>query len=121
MGAAVYCPQCGRALGAPLPDICPYCRATIPGAPVAGGAPLPNSGSGVSDRPTGRGSGDPHSCPSCQVPMTNLGELQFRVGGAAGGTGWFLGNWNQLSERLQPFAVYHCATCGRIQFFEPGR
>ena len=53
--------------------------------------------------------------------MTHSGELNFRVGGRSGGPGFLLGNWNQLSEQLQPFSVYHCPTCGRVDLYEPGR
>ncbi|MGA7847329.1 MAG: hypothetical protein WCB18_09625 [Thermoplasmata archaeon] len=53
--------------------------------------------------------------------MALAGELQFRVGGATGAGGFLLGNWNQLSEQLQPFSVYHCSTCGKVEFYETGR
>lgn len=53
--------------------------------------------------------------------MTASGELEFRVGGRTGGTGFLMGQWNQLSEQLQPFAIYHCPNCGRIDLYEPGR
>ncbi len=61
------------------------------------------------------------TCPNCRTPMTHSGELNFRVGGRSGGAGFLLGNWNQLSEQLQPFSVYHCPTCGRVDLYEPGR
>ncbi|HYA69960.1 MAG TPA: hypothetical protein VEH28_01145 [Thermoplasmata archaeon] len=52
--------------------------------------------------------------------MTDEGELEFRVGGRAGGSGFLLGNWNQLSEALQPFSVFHCPNCGRVDLYEAG-
>lgn len=64
---------------------------------------------------------NPHVCSTCHTPMTSVGELPFRVGGATGAKGWLLGNWNQLSEEIQSFSVYHCRECGRIDFFELGR
>ena len=52
--------------------------------------------------------------------MTSLGEIQFRVGGYSGGAGLLIGNLNQLAEKVQPFSAYHCASCGRIDFYEAG-
>ncbi|HXY46394.1 MAG TPA: hypothetical protein VEG66_02995 [Thermoplasmata archaeon] len=91
---AVYCPNCGRAFGAG------EAPGKAPGSPPARSGP---------------------SCPNCRIAMTGAGELQFRVGGSAGGSGFLLGNWNQLSEALQPFAVYHCPSCGRVDLYESGR
>ena len=53
--------------------------------------------------------------------MARSGELSFRVGGRAGMGGALLGEWNQLSESLQPFSIYHCSRCGRIDLYESGR
>jgi hypothetical protein len=53
--------------------------------------------------------------------MTRAGEIQFRIGGYTGGAGFLLGNWNQLSEKTQPFSVYHCPRCGRVDLYEAGR
>lgn len=64
---------------------------------------------------------NPHVCSTCHTPMSSVGDLPFRVGGATGGKGWLLGNWNQLSEEIQSFSVYHCPGCGRIDLFEQGR
>jgi hypothetical protein len=52
--------------------------------------------------------------------MTSSGQLEFRVGGRAGGSGFLMGNWNQLSEALQPFSIYHCPNCGRVDLYEAG-
>lgn len=62
-----------------------------------------------------------HVCPGCHSAMTFAGVLQFRVGGSVGGVGMILGEWNQLSERLQPFSVHHCPGCGRIDLYEAGK
>jgi len=59
-------------------------------------------------------------CLACRVPMTRSGELNFRVGGSVGGSAFLKGNWNELSEQLQPFSVYHCPSCGKIDLYEPG-
>lgn len=103
------CPICGIVLGPNPGPRCPNCDSLIernpplsPGAPAAAAAPI-------------------HPCPNCKTPMALAGELQFRVGGATGAGGFLLGNWNQLSEQLQPFSVYHCSTCGKVEFYETGR
>ncbi len=59
-------------------------------------------------------------CSNCQVPLENGGEVKFRIGGYAGGKGWFLGSWNQLAEDVKPFTVSHCAKCGTVELYEPG-
>lgn len=61
------------------------------------------------------------TCPNCKVAMNRAGELQFRVGGSVGVGGMLEGNWNQLSEALQPFAIYHCPNCRRVDLYESGR
>ena len=43
------------------------------------------------------------------------------MGGYTGGSGMLFGGWNQLAEKLQPFSIYQCPNCGRIEFYEPGR
>ncbi len=100
-----FCTACGSDLGPAPPPICPRCGARI--ATEAGPPTLAPPGTGT--------------CPNCRVPMTRSGELQFRVGGRTGGSGMLLGSWNQLSESIQPFAVYHCARCGRVDLYESGR
>lgn len=69
-------------------------------------------------QPTSPASPVVHNCPNCAKPMTDAGILEFRVGGYTGIAGSFLGGWNQLAERLQPFTVLHCPTCGKIEFYE---
>ena len=103
------CTFCGHDLGEPPAEYCPNCGRAFGAGAAPGAGPAP---------PLGRTG---PTCPNCRVAMTNAGELQFRVGGRAGGSGFLLGNWNQLSESLQPFAVYHCPNCGRIDLYEPGR
>ncbi len=102
------CPECGADLG-PFTTVCPKCGVTIgPGSGTATTSPgTPSQRTGI--------------CPNCKTPMTRAGDLEFRVGGSAGGTGFLLGNWNQLTENVQPFSVYHCPTCGRVDLYESGR
>lgn len=117
----IQCPKCGKWLPQPGPTICPVCGAALPESSAVEGLPLDASPvTPVPPQPAAPRT-DPHECRSCHQPMTAEGELGFRVGGATGGTGWLLGNWNQLSEQVQSFAVYHCPSCGRIELFESGR
>lgn len=53
--------------------------------------------------------------------MTYAGDIEFRVGERAGGSGFLLGNGNQFAESLQPFSIYHCSGCGRVDLHETGR
>jgi Double zinc ribbon len=102
------CPECGADLGQST-TVCPKCGTAL-GPAISAPSPgsrLPSQGTGV--------------CPNCKTKMTREGDLQFRVGGSTGGVGMLLGNWNQLSENIQPFSVYHCPTCGRIDLYESGR
>lgn len=62
----------------------------------------------------------PRTCGNCQVPMQKTGELAFRVGGYVGASGMFPGDFNQLAEGLQPFAVYYCQRCGKVDLYYPG-
>ena len=103
------CPSCGHDLGAQPRAVCPYCSALLVTDP-----PAPSDPPSPSAAPA-------TLCPNCHTPMNRSGELEFRVGGRAGGSGFLLGNWNQLSEQLQPFSVYHCPQCGRVDLYEPGR
>lgn len=58
-------------------------------------------------------------CPYCQTDMQDMGTMNFRVGGYSGGAGMLLGGWNQLAEKIQPFEVYRCSSCGKVDFFLP--
>ncbi|MGA7861996.1 MAG: hypothetical protein WCB19_09105 [Thermoplasmata archaeon] len=103
------CPKCGVELGPGPWTACPECGTLLPAAAAsAPGTPVPQGRTAV-------------TCPNCKTAMSAAGELQFRVGGSTGGPGFLLGNWNQLSEQLQPFSVYHCPTCGRVDLYEPGK
>lgn len=109
----VACPRCHADLGDPPPLACPNCgmifapshQLTNPA--TQSGPPLSSEGA--------------RNCPNCKSPMTNAGQISFRVGGYVGGAGLFLGGWNQLAENLQPFSVYHCPTCGKVDLYEVGR
>ena len=106
------CPRCCAALGTETPKYCPNCGAALPPSDdQVAAAPTPSSK--INRKLTG-------ICPNCKTEMSLAGELQFRVGGSTGAAGLLLGQWNQLSEQLQPFSVFHCPTCGRIDLYEPG-
>jgi hypothetical protein len=103
----VDCPRCHTDIGSPTPPKCYYCGYDFHHPESNAGSPA-----AIQSHP---------ACPSCKAAMDKAGDLNFRVGGSAGGTGFFLGNWNQLSESLQAFAVYHCKSCGKVEFWESGR
>lgn len=106
------CPRCGTPLGDPPPLACGNCGMIFApkhdlGSVEPSVTPSPAPLTGV--------------CPNCKIAMTRSGQLNFRVGGYTGGSGMMLGNWNQLAEKLQPFAVFHCPNCGRVDLYESTR
>lgn len=108
------CLVCGAELGNPPAAFCPDCGHPSSAASVSASetpAAAPGNSLDFSVR----------TCPICKVAMTDAGQLQFRVGGHTGGSAMLLGSWNQLSEELQPFEVYHCPRCGRVDLYEAGR
>jgi DNA-directed RNA polymerase subunit RPC12/RpoP len=60
------------------------------------------------------------SCTHCSAQLQLIGEEDFRVGGASGFAGMFLGGLNQLSERTLALQMYRCPQCGHVEFFLPG-
>jgi rubredoxin len=108
-----FCPRCGANLGEPPPLACVNCGMIFV-------KPQPASES-ANPAPTGQPLSSARLCPNCKIPMNRAGDLSFRVGGYSGGAGFLLGNWNQLSERLQSFSVFHCPGCGKIDLYEAGR
>ncbi len=52
--------------------------------------------------------------------MQRTGELAFRVGGYVGGHQTLLGATGEFPEGLQPFAVYYCPRCGKVDLYYPG-
>jgi rubredoxin len=111
----VFCPKCGFNLGEPPPLACRNCGMIF--------APKKPSEAELAEGPpvsSGRIPAPQRICPVCPVPLTPEGELSFRVGGSVGASAMFKGTWNELSEQLQPFSVYHCPSCGKIELYEPG-
>ncbi|MGI0054174.1 MAG: hypothetical protein ACREBZ_00390 [Thermoplasmata archaeon] len=95
---------------------CPSCGLSV--VPIQPPSKAPGEYPSPPDDPPPRFTG---VCPNCKTAMTRSGELEFRVGGYTGGSGLLLGQWNQLAEQKQPFSVYHCPQCGRVDLYEPGR
>ncbi len=58
-------------------------------------------------------------CTNCGTEMSNVGDMNFRVGGFTGFGGMFLGGWNDLAEKTQTFSLYRCSQCGKVDFYEP--
>jgi hypothetical protein len=56
-------------------------------------------------------------CPSCDVPMMDMGDIPFRTGGSSGAAHLFFGNWAELGEGLLHLDAFVCQTCGRVQLF----
>jgi len=112
----VLCPKCGFDLGEPPPLACRNCGMIFV-------TQKPSEAQLAEDAQSPSPPTPPPQpvCPACHVPLTRAGELSFRVGGSVGTSAFFKGNWNQLSEQLQPFSVYHCPSCGKIELYEPGR
>lgn len=108
------CSACGADLGNPPAPFCPRCGHPVSAASFSAPA-TPTTAPGASLNFSVR------TCPNCKIAMTDEGALNFRVGGYTGGSGMLLGSWNQLSESLQPFAIYHCPRCGRVDLYEPSR
>jgi hypothetical protein len=111
------CPRCNADLGEPMPLACVNCGMIF--VKPHASEEIPAGSMPTSPEPTPTSS--VKICENCKTALTPVGELNFRVGGYARGSGFLLGNWNQLAENLQPFALYHCPNCGKIQFYEPGR
>lgn len=59
-------------------------------------------------------------CVNCRVQMRWIGQPSVRVGGYAGGTGFLLGDFNQLAEGLMPLSMWYCQQCGKVDFYYPG-
>lgn len=57
------------------------------------------------------------NCTRCSMPMQDLGEYNFRTGGATGLGAMFLGQWNELSERTVTLDMKVCPTCRHVEFF----
>ena len=108
------CAYCGFNLGEPPAETCPNCGLNSGRTPPNPSAPEPIP---VPSAPAPRAS-NARVCPNCKVAMSSAGQLEFRVGGRVGGSGFLMGNWNQLSESLQPFSVYHCPNCGRVDLYD---
>lgn len=56
-------------------------------------------------------------CPQCQRALEDLGEYNFRVGGATGVGGFLLGGLNQLAQDRMTFDLRICPTCREVKFF----
>lgn len=110
----VVCPGWQADLGSVQPATCPHCAYSFP--PIL----LP-TGSGFVTATSPAALPSYRSCPNCRAPMDASRTLSFRVGGYTEGPRFFLGNWNQSAEDLQPFAIYHCKSCGKVEFWKPGR
>jgi predicted RNA-binding Zn-ribbon protein involved in translation (DUF1610 family) len=111
----VACPRCGFELGDPRPLACKNCGLIF--------APKhePEVGPFDNDSPHQNPRWDAKTCTSCRARMTPMGELNVRVGGYGGPSGLFLAETGPPADKLQPFSVYHCPNCGKIDFYEPGR
>src|SRR5579875_1133722 len=59
------------------------------------------------------------NCSNCNIPLENVGDMKFRVGGYSGVGGMFLGGWNQLAESTQTLTLYRCSQCGKVELYEP--
>lgn len=110
------CEYCGFNLGEPPAETCPNCGLKSSGTAASPGPSEPIDAPHMPLPPAA----PVRVCPNCKVAMTSSGQLEFRVGGRAGGSGFLMGNWNQLSEALQPFSIYHCPNCGRVDLYEAG-
>ena len=115
----VPCPKCGSDLGDPAPLACANC-----GYIFATQTPVPDADESAAGAPPVGGTGPPsaeRACSNCRTALTPIGDLSFRVGGYQGGSEFLLGQWGQLAEKLQPFSLYHCPSCGKIELWESGR
>lgn len=56
-------------------------------------------------------------CPSCNIPMTDMGDIPFRTGGTSGAAHLLFGNWAELGEGILHLDALVCQNCGRVQLF----
>ncbi len=57
------------------------------------------------------------NCSTCNIPMTDMGDIPFRTGGMGGAAHLLFGNWAELGEGLLHLDAFYCQNCGRVQLF----
>lgn len=57
-------------------------------------------------------------CDRCDLKMSYLGKIPFRVGGMAGIAGLLVGSWADVNEKLIHIDVYRCDKCRKLELFD---
>ncbi|HZY46898.1 MAG TPA: hypothetical protein VFE96_03780 [Candidatus Bathyarchaeia archaeon] len=56
-------------------------------------------------------------CPSCNTPMSDMGDIPFRTGGTSGAAHLLFGNWAELGEGILHLDALVCQNCGLVQLY----
>ena len=57
-------------------------------------------------------------CHKCDLKMSYLGKIPFRVGGMQGIAGLLVGSWADVNEELLHIDVYRCDSCRKLELFD---
>jgi hypothetical protein len=69
----------------------------------------------MTDRPTPTG----ERCLRCGNELHDLGEVELRTGGTAGGWKLLFGEWAELGEGMLKVHVLACQSCRRLELKLP--
>jgi hypothetical protein len=54
-------------------------------------------------------------CVRCKTPLSYVGVVDFRTGGATGASLLFLGQWAEMNEQKLSLELFHCPDCRMVE------